>query len=415
VRSRVQKTIEQEVAKALANKPEQRQAPVGWRDIIGGRQTTADSGGSDVTLLFSQRGGNRQFVRGRELQGSPMPRSSQPTGSTRAPIERKGSQITKSGAPPSRTVRGHALSFASATAPLRKSALVKASTSTVQWSDGDGDGLPDDFENTLADAFTPYYHVSAYEGNSFVTYGSNQSEVTQYFGPNPLSYFRVKPMGHTHNAWGQLVSVLQIDYLTLWDWDGGMVTGGACFGIGGSGSHSIDNERSAALVAAPVGDYSYNFDPWAYAAYAYYTAAHEETFLNKSRYHNIGYSPVPAGWHLNLALGWSKHATYTFNPDFLPLIPDWLIYSIISSIDYWCYDWTFWDGVDWQDLACLAAMFVAYNSLYGCAVERFIDQGGRFADPRINVGEPGSPMNGAGFIHDNQRDLYSKLVNPVWW
>jgi hypothetical protein len=416
VKDRVQKTIEQEVAKAVGRKPEQRVAPKGWRDVIGGKQTSADNKGLDVTLLFTQREGGRQFVKARELEGASLPGTSQSTGTPQGRQGGPGHERAKAGTPPVGTVRGHALSFASASAPFRKASLVKASArpTTAQWSDSDGDSLPDDFENNLADAFTPVYHVSAYEPASFATFGNSQAAPEQLLGPNPFSYFRVQPLGFGYNNWGQLVSVIRIDYLTLWDRDAGIVTGGPCFGIGESGNHDIDNERSAALVAAPVGDYNFNLDPWAYAAYSYYTAAHEQTFLDKSRYHNFGWNPVPAGWHLNLGLALSKHATYTFNPDFLPLIPDWLIYSIISSIDYWCYDWTFQDGFDWQDLACLAAMFVAYDSLYGCAVERFIEQGGWFAWPRVNVGEPGSPMNGAYFIQDDSHGLYSKLANAVW-
>ena len=58
------------------------------------------------------------------------------------------------------------------------------------------------------------------------------------------------------------------------------------------------------------------------------------------------------------------------------------------------------------------------NLLYGCAVERFIDQGGSIANIQINVGEPNNPINGALFIQNDTPQsfhLYSKLVNPVFY
>ncbi len=97
--------------------------------------------------------------------------------------------------------------------------------------------------------------------------------------------------------------------------------------------HKIDNERSAVLVAAPVGDYSYNLDPWSYSGYSYYTAAHENTDVDKSRYYDFPTSPVPAGWHINLALSLSKHATYAFNPDYMTILPDYVIYSVIAGVE----------------------------------------------------------------------------------
>lgn len=41
---------------------------------------------------------------------------------------------------------------------------------------------------------------------------------------------------------------------------------------------------------------------------------------------------------------------------------------------------------------------------YGCAIDRFSDQGGMFADAnrRINVGELNRPINGSGFIQDTE-------------
>src|SRR5215207_2433088 len=117
-------------------------------------------------------------------------------------------------------------------------------------SDADADGLPESFENQLADSFTPFYHVSAGEPDNFATFFDSPTQmVQQSLGKTPFSYFRVQPLGFAYNYWGQLVSVLRIDYLTLWDHDSGLVVGGNCSifpplsGFAGSYNHIIDNER----------------------------------------------------------------------------------------------------------------------------------------------------------------------------
>lgn len=291
----------------------------------------------------------------------------------------------------------------------------------IAYQDADGDYLNDGFENRLADAFTPIYHISAYETDNFVSLNNSVPQtIQQRFGQTPFSYFRVQPLGFDYNYYGQLVSVIRIDYLALMDHDSGLVTGGACDAFPGLNSlegiqaHDVDNERSAVLVAAPVWDYTFNTDPFAYSAYSYYTAAHENTPTDKSRYADFPTQPVPAGWHIHLAMSLSKHGTYTFNPDYLTLLPDYIIWGTIAGVDYYCYRSSFDPYYNWHDLACLAAMYYAYGAFYGCAVERFFDQGGRFAERRINVGEPDNPINGAGFIRDDSHKLYSKLVNPTF-
>ncbi|MBV9211539.1 MAG: DUF4214 domain-containing protein, partial [Acidobacteria bacterium] len=289
-------------------------------------------------------------------------------------------------------------------------------------TDRDADGVTDHFEDRLADAFTPIYHISAYEVDQFALFNNSVPQtIMQRLGQTPISHYRVQPLGFDYNSYGQLVSVIRIDYLTLWDHDSGLVTGGACDAFPGLNSiegmqaHDLDNERSAVLVAAPVYGYYFNQDPMAYSAYSYFTTAHEDTITDKTRYYDFPDNPVPAGWHIHLAASLYKHGTYAFNPDYLPIVPDYIIWGAIAGVDYACYSWTWGNGTfGWQDLACLAAMYYAYGVFYDCAVERFFDQGGRFAERRINVGEPNSPLNGAGFIQDDSHHLYSKLVNPVF-
>lgn len=287
--------------------------------------------------------------------------------------------------------------------------------------DADADGLPESFEDAVADSFTPIYHVSAYEADNFATFVNSPTQiVAQRLGPNPFSYFRVQPLGFAYNYWGQLVSVLRIDYLTLWDRDGGLVTGGNCAAfpgltaMAGINAHEIDNERSAVLVAAPVSGYAYNLNPSSYSAYSYYTAAHEFAPNDKSMYADFPTNPIPAGWHLHLALSLSKHATYTFNPEYLPLAPDYAIAGALAAVDYYCYRSAFDYDFGWNDVACLAAQYYAYGALFECAVERFFDQGGRYADTRINVGDPNNPINGATFIQDNSKGLRDKFDIPIF-
>lgn len=147
----------------------------------------------------------------------------------------------------------------------------------------------------------------------------------QRYGQTPLIYYRVQPLGFDYNYYGQLVSVLRIDYLTLIDHDSGLVTGGDCDifpglnELEGMQAHDIDDERSVVLVAAPVYGYYFNQDPMAYSAYSYFTTAHENTLTDKTRYYDFPYNPIPAGLHINLALSLYKHGTYAFNPDYLPI------------------------------------------------------------------------------------------------
>lgn len=154
---------------------------------------------------------------------------------------------------------------------------------------------------------------------------------------------------------------------------------------------------------------AFNFDPNAYSLYMLYTAAHEgETGVDRSNTADFTQNPVPAGNHIQLALSRSKHATYTFNPNFYPIIDPLIILSTLSSLDF-----AYAVGAI-DDITYLIAIYAANDLFYGCVVERFSDQGGRYADTRINVGEPNAPINGSAFIQDNQYGLYGKLVNGTF-
>lgn len=282
-------------------------------------------------------------------------------------------------------------------------------------SDRDADGLAEGFENQLADAFTPFYHISTEEPNSFATFQNFVPQtVRQGYGTTPVSHFRVQPLGYGYNYQGQLVSVARIDYLTLWDYDSGLPGSILCdfdFGLGflleGARPHRLDNERSAVLVAAPVADYTFNTDPYAYSAYSFFTTAHEGVpFLDQSRYEDFYGNPVPAGYHINLFLARSKHGTYTDNPNFYPFADPYLIDAIFDQIDDLYYSGLI------SELTWYATLYAASGFFYGCLVERFGEMGGRYADLRINVGEPLYPINNSAFIQDTE--LYNKLSSSLW-
>lgn len=293
-------------------------------------------------------------------------------------------------------------------------------------ADEDQDGLPESLENQVADAFTPFYHVSAGETDNFATFANTEAQTpVGLFGPNPISHFRVKPLGFgTDTRTGQLVSMLQIDYLTLWDHDSGNSTGIDCFllspALGAAVElinqpHALDNERSAVLVAAPTTGYGvYNTNASSYSAYEFFTTGHEGVSpFDQTRYLVPEY-PVSAvgASHINLWLSKSKHATYPFNPHYYPQFEWWFIASVYDGIWLDCY---YFNYDEW----CFIQLYLADVLFYDCAVEKFNEQGGRYAFKRINVGEPRvggtsqHPINASEFI--SHGEVGEKLRTPLRW
>jgi len=292
--------------------------------------------------------------------------------------------------------------------------------------DDDGDGLPESFENQLADLFTPLYFISADEhsGTGFARFGDfvPQTPVEVLPPVPPISHFRVKPLGFTSDASGQQYGVIQVDYLTLWNRDDGLRVGGDCRAlaaiVGGVlgldmsflldrlKSHRLDNERSAVLLAAPSAGFVYNSDPAAYSLHSFYTAAHEGEPLFDHSAFGFPAEPVPAGNHLLLAASQSKHATYSFDPGHFPLFPAILIVDAFATLDLLYFS----GQISFETYLYLNAVFSTV--FYSCIVEHFDNQGGAYAVTRINVGEPGRPLNGSGFIED--AELHEKLTVPLW-
>jgi hypothetical protein len=319
---------------------------------------------------------------------------------------------------------------------LLNSIVRRGVTPTVQTGDADGDGLPDGFENQVADTFTPFYHVSTNEPDHFAFFGDFLPEtVIQTVSPyTPISHFRVTPLGFSGD---HTQAYLRIDYWTLWDFDSGFVFDSFCQSTLLSAedymtpeviadidllvlqlsSHPLDNERSAILVAAPVADPNnptFSSDPMSYSELAFFLSAHENQIGDRSAIYYPGV-PIPATGpsHIELTLARSKHAHDPFQldnpsyPDGLPLVPGWIIagaYAFVSVL--------FITG-----RICLpeflAATFLLDVSFFSCIVEHFGDSGGTFASPRINMGELGEPLNGCHFIQGGE--LFTKMNTPIPW
>lgn len=271
-------------------------------------------------------------------------------------------------------------------------------------SDADSDGLADSFENSLADGFTPLYFVSSGEnaGTGFARFNDSVPQtVSQVYGSTPpISHFRVKPLGFFNRNDGIQYGVIQIHYLTLWNKDDGLCGSGFCvvdpiIDATAVGNHNLDNEYSTVLVAAPLVNSTYDSNPQSYKLYEVYTAAHEDTLFDQSRYYNLQ-TPYPFGSHIKLALSRSKHATYVFNPDYLPLFPSYVINSV-----YWEIEAKYNSGIISYN-TYLIYLFFADQTFFECVIERFGDQGGVFANTRINVGELSHPLNSSRFIQDTE-------------
>lgn len=215
------------------------------------------------------------------------------------------------------------------------------------------------------------------------------------------------------------LTILHIDYLTLWNHDSGLVGGGvfcaySYFGldqvIQQLSSHDLDNERSAILVAAPTVNGNFNYDPNAYSLYGIYAAAHEGSFFDQSVFYYPP-QPLPAGNHVYLVLSLQKHSTYGGNPDFYPITPYYFIAGTYAAI----FDGYYNGFYGYDTLQILLSL--ADDVFYGCIVERWAYQDGYFAQIRTNVGEPDVPINASHFIQDTNPPnlkLYPKLKNPLW-
>jgi len=294
--------------------------------------------------------------------------------------------------------------------------------------DDDLDGLPADFEATIADQFTPGYIPSLTEdpGTGFAEFkDQTPQEVLQVFDSiPPRQHYRVKPLGFTSSG-AQQYSWLRVDYLTLWNRDDGLASllSSGCLGndmldlfIGLIGlrntlskllrGHQLDNERSIILAYAPTSGSQVNLDPAAYTARILYTAAHEEEAVFDNSY--LVLINNPPWYHPILTETLQKHATYPFYPiNGYPLLPIWVLasaYALIDTLEFfglispWTADFLF---------------YLADTAYYGCIVERHYEIGLYwYPATAVNVGEPDRPAPGYRYINDPK--LQRKFEYPFF-
>lgn len=287
--------------------------------------------------------------------------------------------------------------------------------SDCETKDCDGDTLSNAFEETLADGFMPFYHISANEkvGTGFATFFDNPTSqiVNQVFGPTPpISNYRVTPLRFEIGNDGIQYGLIQLDYLTLLNKDDGLNAGTLCYAysavlglaLDGVQSHPLDNERAAILVAAPVpAPNTFNKSPYAYKAYGIFTAAHEEVALFDQSQLIYPNTALNFGDHIELGLSQYKHATYTFNPDYKKIFQDWVLFVTYNEI-YNLYYSGLLSYEEWQ-----AYLYIMDTLFYACVIEHFHEQGGLYPETRTNVGELNHPINGSGYI--NSAELNHKL------
>ena len=300
-------------------------------------------------------------------------------------------------------------------------------------ADQDGDSLSDALEDALATGFLPFYAVSAFEDDTigFAEFYDQDVQVvkTTYESTPVRSKYRVRPLGfrtpwHTGIQYG----FLQIDFLTLWNGDIGLqvrcrtpflgIANGLFTALGEEFDHSIDNEWSSILVAAPTVSTSdsntrtYNTDARAYRAYWARMSAHEDTPADQSYY--LPYAPggvgVPWGSHVLFYLAKDKHATYHRNPDGLPLFTRYFPYAVMGL------EWLAWVN-GWSRRTFCIFYFILVILFFDCFTENFIGQGSQLGQSPTNVGELSNPADGFRYIRETSDDnsrLGDKLVKPIW-
>ena len=297
--------------------------------------------------------------------------------------------------------------------------------------------MSDALEEGLAIGFNPMYHVSAGE-KSDVGFAEFNDEVPQTvretYGSTPVRLkYRVRPLGIRAKPGTSIqYGFLQVDFLTLWNRDSGMPGPWTCYlPLGFFGyriweiffDHRLDNEWSSMLVSAPAvldqqstpPAYQYNPNPFAYRSYFLRTAAHEDTWVDRSEVLQYEYGGLPLGYHTNLWLARNKHATYPRNPDGEPTIV--VIFPLaVSVLDY------LWERYGWSRFWYCVFYYLVYIFVFTCFHENFIDQGSEVGQYPTNVGELSNPADGMRYIQDTEgspdlkatSSLGYKLSKDLW-
>lgn len=288
--------------------------------------------------------------------------------------------------------------------------------------DADQDKLPDALEEALSQAWVPRYFISGGEKNNFAFFADNPNAVviTGTQASPPIGYYGVMPLFRGKRD-GVTYGFTQINYATFWDRDDGLAVDRNCLRRLGTilgligvtlgqavdhlGGHPMDEEHSAALVAAPMAGSQYNPDPAAYRLYMFYTAAHENTKSDRSMYLRAR-QPIAPGHHLELYLSLSKHATYAFDPTGLPLVPEWMIVAA-----FWTIELLFILGVLTPRIY-VGLLRLAEVAFFECAIEHWQKRDdGVFPSPVINTGSQKHPLNGSSWIRNSS---FAKKLSARW-
>jgi hypothetical protein len=213
----------------------------------------------------------------------------------------------------------------------------------------------------------------------------------------------------------------KIDYLTIWNRDGGLPINAACLGaltflntvypcvaapvyaaaLSLIPSKQWDIERSAVLVAAPTtANRVYDTNHLNYFAHDYYAAAHEyNVAFDQSSY----FMPiVPTQNKVVLHIALSKHATYFFNPNMHILTRPWLQAAAYNAVNM------LWATQVISQMEHMQISILLFDIFGFCLVDRFLSGGVQ------SVSHPSRRTNIVGLNITQHDKINEKLTSAIW-
>lgn len=192
----VHRTIAKEKKKFEKNRKDQQANLKSWNDVIA-KEKKDGKEGEDTTLTYVGAKGKRQSINAKKRDGGLKPNTAISGASAQNRTAQPKMRMVKASASKSQPEWGAGWQSAPSSVPFKKASLLKTHAGAMPDDvDADGDGTPDSFENALADAFTPTYHVSQSETDNFSTFEDYVPQTVKgRFGQTPISHFRVVPLG----------------------------------------------------------------------------------------------------------------------------------------------------------------------------------------------------------------------------
>jgi hypothetical protein len=225
----------------------------------------------------------------------------------------------------------------------------------------------------------------------------------------PLIYYRVHFVSIVYDQNVPVLMQYIIDYLTIWDTDGGLCALGPC-PVNGIGGHQWDVERTAALLVTPylpdpanpgrtdLGMISTN--PSDYSVIAYRLSAHENILCFDNTNDLIIRNPVGGvSFHPEFIWTRKKHANYS-----LQFFLNSFFFDSSSQVNYY------------PIFTCLGDEYCFSGGLcvpVPCIVECLsvnVGEAQPTASNMINVGELTAPTPGSSWILDDR--VKNKLEQP---